>query len=235
MKLAEPGPGEPARPCLTLVIGSPPPFRQPAQPPSGDAASPPPGHGERPRAAGAGEPEPVSELWADHGRALLRFACKLTLGDRYKAEDIVQETLLRAWRHPEITRTGPGPLRPWLFTIARRIAIDMWRRTRDHDIPSHRQPGDPGHPDLPDPTDAIDQAITALDVRAALATITPAHREVITELYFHNHSVAETAAILGVPPGTVKSRAHYATRQLRRALTTHRPATTHPTQHRLTA
>jgi len=246
MKLAEPGPGEPARPCLTLVPGSPQPRCRPAQPPRGPAASPPPtgagqagspppSHRELPRPAGEGGPEPVSELWADHGRALLRFACKLTLGDRHKAEDIVQETLLRAWRHPEITRTGPGPLRPWLFTIARRIAIDMWRRTRPHDTPSHRQPGDPGLPDLPDPTNAIDQAITALDVRAALAILTPAHRQVITELYFHSHSVAETAAIIGIPPGTVKSRAHYATRQLRQALTTSRAATTHPTQHRLTA
>jgi RNA polymerase sigma-70 factor, ECF subfamily len=194
----EPGPGEPAQPRLALV------------PPGSDA------------------PEPVSELWARHGRALLRFACKLTLGDRYRAEDIVQETLLRAWRHPEIIGTGSGALRPWLFTIARRIAIDMWRaRARGPE-----ESGDPC-PDVPDPADQIEVAITALDVRNALAALTPAHRDVISELYFNNHSVAEAAVILGVPEGTVKSRAHYATRQLRQVLTATRQAAPAAQQRRI--
>jgi RNA polymerase sigma-70 factor, ECF subfamily len=201
MIAAQSGPVEPGMPHLTLV--------PPVEPP-------------RPVA----RHEPLSELWAAHGQALLRFACKLTVGDRQRAEDIVQETLVRAWRHPEITSADPAPLRPWLFTVARRIAIDMWRaRSRGPDETS-----DIGHTDVPDPVDPVEQAITALDVGKALATLTPAHREVITELYYHNHSVAETAVILGIPPGTVKSRAHYATRQLRHALT-RRPAT----QRRLTA
>ncbi|HEV2372153.1 MAG TPA: sigma-70 family RNA polymerase sigma factor [Streptosporangiaceae bacterium] len=189
MTLAKPGPGERVKSHLILV-----PFSEPSRPVPGR--------------------DPVSELWAAHGRALLRFACKLTLGDQHKAEDIVQETLMRAWRHPEITSAGPAPLRPWLFTIARHIAIDMWRA---HSRGIEETP-DPGHTDVPDPADPIKQAITAVDVRGALATLTPAHRQIITEIYYRNRSVAETAAILGIPPGTVKSRAHYATRHLRDAL-----------------
>src|SRR5260221_9657974 len=88
--------------------------------------TPVPGNPEAWRASTTA-PEPVSELWRHHGSALMRFACKLTLGDRQRAEDIVQETLLRAWRHPEVLGTGRAPIRPWLFTVARRVAIDVWR------------------------------------------------------------------------------------------------------------
>jgi RNA polymerase sigma-70 factor (ECF subfamily) len=157
--------------------------------------------------------ESVSELWRNHGTALMRFACKLTVGDWQRAEDIVQETLLRAWRHPEVVGTGRAPIRPWLYTVARRVAIDMWRaRARTEEVADGEQP------DMLDPSDYIEQTITGLDVRAALGTLSAPHRRVILEIYYNNRSVAETARLLGIPPGTVKSRAHYATRQLRRVL-----------------
>jgi len=160
----------------------------------------------------------ISELWRAHGAALMRFALKLTLGDRQRAEDIVQETLVRAWRHPEVVAAGPAAIRPWLFTVTRHVAIDMWRgRSRVEEV----MDGQPT--DRADPTEHIEQAVTALDVRAALAQLTPEHRQVIVAMYYHGRSVAEIAQELGIPTGTVKSRAYYGLRQLRRALTAERP------------
>jgi RNA polymerase sigma-70 factor (ECF subfamily) len=144
---------------------------------------------------------------------LLQFALKLTRGDKQRAEDIVQESLVRAWRHPEVIGNGRQPIRSWLFTVARHVAIDMWRvRSR-----ADETLGDI-HIDLPDPTEHMEQVITAVDVRAALGTLIPEHREVIVEMYLHDRTVAQIADLLRIPEGTVKSRAYYGLRRLRQVL-----------------
>jgi len=157
--------------------------------------------------------EAIKELWDSQGPALMRFALKLTLGDRQRAEDIVQEALMRAWRHPEVVNAGVEAIRPWLFTVTRRIAIDMWRARSRHEDVIDDEPLD-----RPDPVEPIEQAMTALDVRAALAKLTQEHRYVIVEMYYSGRSVAEIALSLGIPEGTVKSRSYYAIRQLRQLL-----------------
>src|ERR1700730_5600245 len=62
----------------------------------------------------------VRALYAEHGGALLRYALHLTGGDRQRAEDLVQETIVRAWRHPEALADRPA--RAWLFAGARHLA-----------------------------------------------------------------------------------------------------------------
>ena len=64
----------------------------------------------------------IRALYAEHGRALLRYALHLTWGDRHRAEDLVQETIVRAWRHPQAV--ADRPVRPWLFAVARNLAVD---------------------------------------------------------------------------------------------------------------
>jgi len=154
----------------------------------------------------------IRALYREYGDPLLLYACRLTNGDLASAEDIVQETLLRAWRHAgEIT---VETARPWLFRVARNVAIDRHRA-------SSRRPDEElaeAIGESPMPTDDVEQVLVAWQVADALQALTPAHREVLVELYFRDRSVAETAHALHVPEGTVRSRAYYALRALKLAL-----------------
>jgi RNA polymerase sigma-70 factor, ECF subfamily len=150
-----------------------------------------------------------------HGAALLRFLLRLTHGDRERSEDIYQETLLRAWNHPECYQEGAWLSRKWLFTVARRISIDQLRATavRPALVSDERQL------DVArDPVDHVDRMLLAGEVRAAMATLSAAHQEVIREMYFQDRPAAEVAERLGLPEGTVKSRTYYALRALKDAM-----------------
>jgi RNA polymerase sigma-70 factor, ECF subfamily len=161
----------------------------------------------------------ISEVWKQHGSALMRFALKLTLGDQQRAEDIIQETLVRAWRHPNVMAAGPTAIRPWLFTVTRHIAIDLWRGRSRGEEPVEDQPTERA-----DPIEYFEQVVTALDVRAALAQLTAEHRQVIVAMYYYGRSVAEISQALSIPAGTVKSRAYYGLRRLRNILSAERAA-----------
>ena len=177
----------------------------------------PPAAGTRPAAGAQRAPtaadDAMREVWRRHENAIMSLAVKLTLGDRQRAEDIVQETLLRAWRHPEVVGDGTREIRSWLFTVTRRVAIDMWRARSRHETEVMDE-----QTDWPDPMEPIEQAVTAMDVRAALAKLTPEHRQVIVAMHMQGRSVADVAKALDIPEGTVKSRAYYGLRQLRRIL-----------------
>jgi RNA polymerase sigma-70 factor (ECF subfamily) len=153
----------------------------------------------------------VRALYAEHAGPLLRYALRLAGGDRQRAEDIVQETLLRAWLHPEAIADRPA--RPWLFAVARNLAVDAHRARKAR--PAEVGEGALGLVAVPDEADRVLEAWAVAD---ALAALRPDHRRVLLETYYRGRSVAETAAVLGVPPGTVKSRAYYALRALRLAL-----------------
>jgi RNA polymerase sigma-70 factor (ECF subfamily) len=153
-------------------------------------------------------------LHEEHADALFTHALRLVGGDRQRAEDLVQETLLRAWRHPEALDPSRGSVRGWLFTTARNLAIDAWRRrsSRVGEVITDELPEPPHGPD------EADRAVEAWTVAEALARLTAPHREVLVECFYLGRSVTEAASRLGVPPGTVKSRTHYALRSLKLVL-----------------
>lgn len=150
-------------------------------------------------------------LYAEHGGPLLGYVLRLTEGDRQQAEDVVQETLLRAWRHPEAL--DGRPIRPWLFTVARNLVIDAYR-ARQARPP---EAGEAGLAAVP-ARDDIGRVLESWTFAEALADLSQEHRSVLIETYYHGCSVDEAAAALGVPPGTVKSRSYYALRALKLAL-----------------
>lgn len=153
----------------------------------------------------------VRALYAEHAGPLLRYALRLTDGDRQRAEDIVQETLFRAWLHPDAIAERPA--RPWLFAVARNLAVDA-HRARKARPPEVGE----GALDLVPVPDEADRVLESWAVADALATLRPEHRRVLLETYYLGRSVAEAAAVLGIPAGTVKSRAFYALRALKLAL-----------------
>jgi RNA polymerase sigma-70 factor (ECF subfamily) len=162
---------------------------------------------------GRTEEKLVSALYDHHTTPLLGYALRLTGGDRQRAEDVVQETLLRAWRHPETLERTPDAVRPWLFTVARNIAVDAYRARR-----ARPAEAGPDGLDLIPVDDEVDRALEAWQVTDALASLSVDHRQVLIETYYRGRSVAEAASALGIPPGTVKSRTYYALRALRLVL-----------------
>ncbi|GAA0290641.1 sigma-70 family RNA polymerase sigma factor [Kineococcus aurantiacus] len=153
----------------------------------------------------------VRALHDEHAAALWAFVVSLT-GDRVSAQDVVQETLLRAWRHPEALDPARGSTRAWLFTVARRLVIDDWRSARNR--------RESVQADVPDRSvvDESERVLQQWVVAQALTRLSPEHRAVLRECYFAGRSVAEAARVLSVPEGTVKSRTHYALMNLRLAL-----------------
>jgi RNA polymerase sigma-70 factor (ECF subfamily) len=166
----------------------------------------------RSRAAAERE-ESLRTLYDRHAPVLLAYAVRLTDGDRTRAEDIVQETLLRAWRNLDRLDDDAGPVRPWLYTVAQRLAIDAHRARRARPT----EVGDAALAAVP----ALDQVEGTLDriiIADALNSLSQEHRAVIVETYYRGRSVAEAAGVLGIPPGTVKSRCYYGLRALKLAL-----------------
>jgi RNA polymerase sigma-70 factor (ECF subfamily) len=154
----------------------------------------------------------IRMLYAEHGRSLLAYATRLT-GDRAAAEDVVQETLVRAWKHADDLTTGKGSVRGWLLTVARNIVTD---RARARAVRPAEVADVADRP--PVAGDHSESVVNTMVVMDALDKVSPEHREVLVQLYYRGRSVAEAAKELGVPPGTVKSRSYYALRALRAVL-----------------
>ncbi len=155
----------------------------------------------------------VSALYREYHRPLLAFVIRLTAGDRQWAEDVVQETMIRAWRSAEQLDPESVSLMPWLATVARRIVIDDRRR---RDARPHES-GDGPLETMPVP-DQMEGLLHQVVVSEALKALSPAHREILNETILRDRSVNDAAEALGIPVGTVKSRVYYAVRALRIAL-----------------
>lgn len=154
----------------------------------------------------------LTELYREHGQALMGFALRL-VDDRAKAEDVVQETMLRCWKNLDAIDPARGNPRSYLFAVARNVVIDLWRA-------EERRPrlvSDEQALAARSVEDRADALVDAYVVDQALLRLSPEQRAVVDALYFRGATVTEAAQSLGIPAGTVKSRAYYAIRVLRTA------------------
>ncbi|WP_285597535.1 sigma-70 family RNA polymerase sigma factor [Kineosporia sp. NBRC 101731] len=153
-------------------------------------------------------------LVAEHSRAMLAYV-ESVINDHHLAEDIVQETLIRAWRHAGVLDAARGSVRGWLLTVARNLAIDRIRSAsaRHESVGTDHRP-EPltgqVHPDH------ADQVVAVQITDELLRHLSAEHRDVIRYTCLNGLTARETALALGIPVGTVKSRRHYALSVLRR-------------------
>ncbi len=154
----------------------------------------------------------VHAVYREHGRAMLAYATRL-LGDGAAAEDVVQEALIRAWRHPEVLTNGKGSIRGWLLTVIRNLVTDRVRARAARPTEVVETPGTSAVA-----RDHADQVVTSVTVLEALEGLSDDHRGVLDQIYFQGRSLGEAASVLGIPAGTVKSRTYYALQAMRRSL-----------------
>ena len=163
-----------------------------------------------------GDPDAViSQLYSLYAKALRRYVEQFC-PDPASAEDIVQETFIRAWRHLPRLSADDRPVRPWLYRVARNLMIDANRaaRTRPVTVPGPSA-GEIG-------TDSgIEEILDRQLVSAALQHLSPAHQTVLVETFYRGGTMAAVARELGIPHGTARSRLHYALEALRRQLQEH--------------
>lgn len=156
-----------------------------------------------------GSADHIEVMYRLHRRPVFRFLLRLTLGDRRDAEDLLQETFFRAWRYMQDHTVDVANMRPWLYTVARRVAIDAARarqaRPTEVALSSHN---------LRAACDDIERTLVTMTMRSGLRALTLDHRRVLVEVFYHGRTAHEAAAALGIPEGTVKSRTHYALRAL---------------------
>ncbi|MCX5372131.1 MULTISPECIES: sigma-70 family RNA polymerase sigma factor [unclassified Streptomyces] len=159
----------------------------------------------------------LDALMAEHSPAVIAYAERI-LRDRHLAEDIAQEAFIRAWPHTERLCSTAGSIRGWLLTVTRNLIIDRSRSSmaRNEVVGAGEMFGaDHRETTLPDHAESV---ATSMQTLALLHGLSPEHREVVLHLYVLEHSVRETADLIGIPVGTVKSRHHYALNALRSGL-----------------
>lgn len=159
----------------------------------------------------------MAQLYDRYARSVYGLALHV-LHDERAAEDVVQDAFLTVWRLPERYDPGRGAFGPWILRVARNRAIDLLRRGAHERVSTGDDEGtsfaerivDPA----PDPSEQVWTEAMADQVRAAVATLQPAQRQVIELAYFRGMTQSEMAKHLGVPLGTIKTRVRTALRRL---------------------
>ncbi|MCC6775571.1 MAG: sigma-70 family RNA polymerase sigma factor [Hyphomicrobiales bacterium] len=153
-----------------------------------------------------GDKRAMQVLYARHNVRVYRFIVRLT-GNTTLAEDLVSEVFLDVWRQAEGFE-AKSQVSTWLLAIARYKSLSALRRRTDEHLDDHMAET------IEDTSDDPETLVSTKDrsnvIQKCLKALSPAHREVIDLVYYHEKSVDEVAQIVGVPAATVKTRMFYA-------------------------
>jgi RNA polymerase sigma-70 factor (ECF subfamily) len=160
-----------------------------------------------------GDPDAViRELYSDYAKALHGYVERFC-PDRASADDIVQETFIRAWRHLPQLSADDRPVRPWLFRVARNLLTDANRAERARPVTVPEQSAGEAGIDS-----GLEEILDRQLVSDALAHLSRAHQTVLVETFYRGGTMATVARELGIPHGTARSRLHYALDAMRKQL-----------------
>jgi len=149
-------------------------------------------------------------LYSRHNVRVYRFILRM-VRDVTTAEDLVSQVFLDVWRTANQFQ-GRAQVSTWLLSIARFKALTSLRQRRHEDIDQENVLEIADDADTPEAS--LDRSNTSAILRACVAKLSPAHREIINLVYYHEKSVEEAGEIIGIPQSTVKTRMFYARKQL---------------------
>jgi RNA polymerase sigma-70 factor (ECF subfamily) len=157
-----------------------------------------------------GDRTAMHTLYARHHVRVYRFILRM-VRDPSTAEDLTSQVFLDVWRTASQFQ-GRSQVSTWLLSIARFKALTALRQRKHEDIDQDEmlEIAD----DAETPEDCLDRSNTSAILRACVAKLSPAHREIINLVYYHEKSVEEAGQIIGIPQSTVKTRMFYARKQL---------------------
>jgi RNA polymerase sigma-70 factor (ECF subfamily) len=153
-----------------------------------------------------GDKHAMRVLYARYNVRVYRFIVRLT-GNQTLAEDLVSEVFLDVWRQAEGFESK-SQVSTWLLAIGRYKALSALRRRTDEYLDDHM--AETIEDTAEDPESVVNTKDRNSIVQKCLTQLSPAHREVIDLVYYHEKSVDEVAKIVGVPAATVKTRMFYA-------------------------
>jgi RNA polymerase sigma-70 factor (ECF subfamily) len=171
------------------------------------------------RRIAGGDQLAMQTLFVRHRVALYRWLLRL-VGDEALAEDLLSNVFLDVWRHAAKFEVRSS-VSTWLLAIARHKAMSALRRRTNDPL------DDEIMAEIPDNADSAEVILQKQDdiavLRQCLTQLSPAHREIIDLVYYHEKSIAEVAEIIGAPQNTVKTRMFYARKRVTELLECHLP------------
>ena len=140
--------------------------------------------------------------------------CQFNIGQRETAQDLCQETFLRAWKTlPSFSQRQGSSFQAYLFRISHNLVIDSKRKKKEIRLAKYQDVEEPSYLD-----EQIERQETSQKLKEALAKLHPVERQIIVLRYFEEMTTTEVARVVGLREGTLRVRAHRVLKKLKQLL-----------------